>query len=153
MQPTLKEQIIKEEHQLRERVQIMNKHCKNLSIREKLSLINSKRSQTHQSSCFVSTFDSSLLNLSENEQEEFILQNIVFEEKFIKCLIIGDKQVGKTLFRNKMIDFNENDPKPTTMLDIKKKHFVSNNITVKVEIWDTNIAIQNSPLISSKLFY
>lgn len=145
MQPTLKEEIEREEKELIDKVHKLNVHYKNLSHKEKLSLINSKKT-ANRSSMFVSTFDSSLLN----SEEEFILQNIDIEEKQIKCLLIGDKQVGKTLFRNKLIELSEKEPKPTTMLDIKKRHFLTNNTAVKIEVWDTNITIQNSPLISSK---
>lgn len=104
-------------------------------------------------SALKSTFDNSITSLVPNDSEEFINQNFKFEEKTIKCLLLGDRQVGKTALKNKLIDEfnNQNSFKPTSMLEIKKKHYICNKKIIKLETIDTNVTIQNSPLIKSKL--
>lgn len=81
--------------------------------------------------------------------EEFVQRNLTVQEKYIKCILLGDKQVGKTMLRNKLLDEN-GCISPTTTLDIKKKIIFYRNSPIKLEIWDTNHQIQCSPIIQSK---
>lgn len=82
--------------------------------------------------------------------KDLVHQNLHIEDKFVKCILIGDKQVGKTLLRNKLLeDFTE--PSVTKNLEIKKKLIFANNKAVKLELWDTNTQILNTPITKSKL--
>ncbi len=87
-----------------------------------------------------------------------IAKSISQEEVIIKSIILGDKQVGKTLFRNIFLGENTERgvglfPQPTTTLDIKKKQLkVSIDSIVRLEMVDTNIQIQSSPIIQSKFY-
>jgi len=87
-------------------------------------------------------------NSQSNDTEDFISQNLHIEEKFVKCILIGDKQVGKTLLRNKILEDNS-EPNKTANLEIKKKLIFLQNKAVKMELWDTNVQILNSPIIQT----
>ena len=97
----------------------------------------------------LSTNENSKLNVN-NLDNEFISQNTI-EEKIVKIILIGDKQVGKTTLRNKLIeDFSE--IFPTSTLEIKKKLIISNEKITKLEIWDTNFTLISSPIMKSNIF-
>ena len=154
MQPTFKEQLLQEEENLKNKVNDFNFQCKNLNSKEKLNILSSKKNNYNSSSnisALKSTLDNSVTSLVVNDSEEFISQNFKLEEKTVKCLLLGDKHVGKTFFRNKLLEeANTNITKPTTMLEVKKKHYISGGKLIKLEVMDTNITIQNSPLLKCK---
>ena len=148
--PSLKEQLLQDE-------EILKLTLMNLNNQKEIKdqILNYKRTSSNKQS--NSTFDCSYngvvsLNI---EAEDFITHNIIIEEKFIKCILIGDKQVGKSLFKNKIIEEDSllSTPQPTCTLDIKKKLLYIKSTPVRFEIWDTNTQIQNSPIIQSKLNY
>jgi hypothetical protein len=147
--PSLKEQLLQDEAELK--LKLMNLNSKK-EIKDKI--LNYKRTSSNKQS--NSTFDCSYngvvsLNI---ETDDLITHNIIIEEKFIKCILIGDKQVGKSLFKNKIIEEEHaliSTPQPTCTLDIKKKLIYIKSTPVRFEIWDTNTQIQNSPIIQSKL--
>lgn len=180
-QPTLREQFIQDELELKNQVENMNMRIQNKiksfsDSKEKYSYICNNRlnkpkskfnstSKTNMSSIskfsnltFQSTQESSNnefnfdLQNKDAEDEEMISQNIQLEEKIVKCIIIGDKQVGKTLLRNKILE-DSSDPSLTKSLEIKKKLIFIGDKAVKLELWDTNTKILNSPIIQSKFIY
>lgn len=85
------------------------------------------------------------------ENEELISQNLNIEEKIVKCILIGDKQTGKTLLKNKLLE-ETSELHPTKNLEIKKKLIFVNSKPIKLELWDTSIQILNSPILQSKLY-
>lgn len=140
--PSLKEKILNEEEELKSKIFNLNLNDK------KVNFMNLKKlSLNNQSS---STYDSSLkfTNSIEAESEE---NSYIIEEKIIKCILIGEKQVGKSLFKNRIIE-EECSIQPNCALDIKKKIFNIKNTLIKLEIWDTSAQIQSSPIMQSKLY-
>lgn len=83
------------------------------------------------------------------QNKDLIHQNLHIEDKFVKCILIGDRQVGKTLLRNRLLE-DLSEPSLTKNLEIKKKLVFANNKAVKLEIWDTNIQLLNTPITKSK---
>ncbi len=136
--PSLKEQLIEDEEELKMKLLSLN-------FKEKEKVLNYKRISSNKQS--NSTFDCSNNALISLDDE--ISSILKVEEKLIKCILLGDKQVGKTLFKSKILDENSV-IQPTTTLDIKKKNIFINNIPVRLEVVDTNSQIQSSPIIQSK---
>ncbi|MFO0515246.1 MAG: hypothetical protein ACK5YA_00165 [bacterium] len=86
------------------------------------------------------------------QNKDLVNQNLHIEDKFVKCILIGDKQVGKTLLRNKLLE-DKSEPSLTKNLEIKKKLIFANNKAVKLELWDTNTQLLNTPITKSKLIF
>ena len=104
----------------------------------------------------------------ENSQIEAIVsQNFINFEHIFKLIVIGDKAVGKTLFVDRFV--SDRNPKkqenksyvPTEWYLIKKLIYINSleikktflkilGINSKIELWDTNLSITNSPIINSK---
>lgn len=84
-----------------------------------------------------------------SQNKNLIQQNLHIEDKFVKCILIGDRQVGKTLLRNKLLE-DLSEPSLTKNLEIKKKLIFANNKAIKLELWDTNTQLLNTPITKSK---
>ena len=92
--------------------------------------------------------------------ENIILQNLNISDETIKLIVIGDKAVGKTFFIDQLcanksqseetipLPMN-NEYKPTQSLEIKRFIFKTLNKIIKIELWDTNTSILNSPVIKT----
>jgi GTPase SAR1 family protein len=145
----------------------------------------------------ISTSQSTIRpNMSSDNIENIIMQNLSIHDETIKLMVIGDKAVGKTLFIDNLCtgnnninnkediisnnssnnssnnnnsynnllnvnkDKNKNNShtpipsvtypyKPTQTLEIKRFIFSTLNKLIKIELWDTNINILNSPIIKT----
>lgn len=83
--------------------------------------------------------------------EEEGLSQIAKEEKTYKFIILGDKQVGKSILKQRLLGETEvMSILPTQTMDIKKRLLSYKNYIRKFEIFDTNLQTQNSPIIQSK---
>lgn len=136
--PSLKEQLIEDEEELKMKLL-------NLGSKGKEKILNYKRISSNKQS--NSTFDCSNNALINCDDE--INSILKYEEKLVKCLLLGDKQVGKSLFKSKILD-EHSVCQPTTTLEIKKKNLFLGNAPVRLEVVDTNLQIQSSPIIQSK---
>ena len=96
-----------------------------------------------------STNDSS--NYSDDENmRNLILYNVKNYSKLIKIMLIGENNVGKSYFLNKIFNnSNESKYNPKDCLNIKKINTEINNTDVKLEFWDTNEQFLNSILIKT----
>lgn len=83
--------------------------------------------------------------------KNLVHQNLQIEDKFVKCILIGDKQVGKTLLRHKLLE-DLSEPSVTKNLEIKKKLIFANNKAIKLELWDTTTQLLNTPITKSKSY-
>jgi GTPase SAR1 family protein len=83
--------------------------------------------------------------------KNLVFHNVKNYDKLVKIMIIGEKEVGKTLFLNKIINKNFINEKysSTEFLNIKKINTVINNKNVKLEFWDSNVNFLNSILIKT----
>ena len=128
-----------------ESIQNLNVDFDDLSKKLDILSINSNCSTI--SSNFI---DRSPINLFINDP--ILAQNILQTNITIKILVIGDENVGKTFFVNKFLK-NEKIHKdyiPSESLEISKKLIYLVNKCIKLEIYDTNKKILNSPLFKSK---
>jgi GTPase SAR1 family protein len=138
----------------------------------------------------ISTSQSTIRpNMSSDNIENIIMQNLSIHDETIKLMVIGDKAVGKTFFIDNLCTGNNNinnkehiisnsssnnNPynnllnvnkdknnsqtpipsvtypyKPTQTLEIKRFIFSTLNKLIKIELWDTNTNILNSPIIKT----
>jgi len=89
--------------------------------------------------------------------EAFLNQNLINFDDILKFIVIGEKAVGKSLFVNKFIsnsnsEFEANMSNkylPTESLEIKKTFCKVLDKNIKVELWDTNLSMLNSPIIKT----
>lgn len=139
IKPTLKEQLLIDEEELN---QLHLNHRKNRKFISSLNHYNSVISKDSES-----TMDKSMRGFnSEIDDSQLML------EQFLKIIMIGDKQVGKTTFRNKILEDLSSPCNPTYSLEIRKRLLESKRSTVRMEIWDTSSQTQNSILMKSKYF-
>ena len=101
--------------------------------------------------------------LEENDDEEyiqsphkrrqrnisFIEQNVSIYDEMVKLLVIGEKNVGKSTLIKRITEEENDEVTPTTSFEIKKCIKSINDRKVKIELWDTNENIINSPLIQT----
>jgi GTPase SAR1 family protein len=82
--------------------------------------------------------------------KNLIFHNVKNYDKLVKIMLIGEKEVGKTLFLNKILNKNIINEKysSTEFLNIKKINTVINNQNIKLEFWDSNVNFLNSILIN-----
>jgi hypothetical protein len=167
IQQTCKEKELEDEDGLVNSIQSMNesfKKSKNSSSEDygEYFYLNNKENPDLNSLGYenISCMQSETFSLSQKStmstenasKDAFFSQNLINFEEILKFVIIGDRAVGKTLFVNKFLgaESNTSEYKPTGSLEIKKgirKIFDKN---IKIELWDTNISILNSPIIKSK---
>ena len=79
----------------------------------------------------------------------FIEQNISLYDEVVKLLVIGEKSVGKSTLIQRITEEDNDELTPTTSFEIKKCIKSINDRKVKIELWDTNENIINSPLIQT----
>lgn len=79
--------------------------------------------------------------------DNIIKQNIINYDKVIKIMLIGNKNSGKSLFSQKILN-NNGEIKETQFLEIKKKVVEINTENVMLELWDSNEDFINSSLIN-----
>ena len=121
----------------------------------KLSSCNKLSSNLSRGSTAVNT-----LSLENNEAinqiESFLSQNLINFDEILKFIVIGDKSTGKSLFVNRFTSglnsLSNMKYQPTVSLEIKKTFAKLMDKNIKIELWDTNISVQNSPIIKSKFF-
>ena len=77
--------------------------------------------------------------------------NIATFDEVLKLLVIGEKNVGKSTLIKKIMEENNNENKcsHTASLEIKKVIKSIDNRKIKIELWDTNEDILNSPVITT----
>ena len=100
----------------------------------------------HVSACLEDEIDTI------NFRKSFVSQNLTVFDEIIKILILGEANVGKTLFINKMINSNkENNYNylPTLSLEINKCIKTICGKKIKLELWDTNEIILNNDIIKT----
>lgn len=138
IKPTLKEQLLIDEEELN---QLHLKHKKNRVLISTMKDYNSANSKQTGS-----TLDISIKSffLTDSDEDQLIL------ERFVKVIVIGDKQVGKTTLRNKILEDTTNICNPTYTLEIRKRVLQSKSSNINLEIWDTSSKIQNSIIMNSK---
>lgn len=141
IRPTLKEQLLMDEDELN---QIHLNLMKNrIFINSSANLQSSYTSKNHNES----TMDRSIKHfLSENDDNQVVL------ERFIKLILIGDKQVGKTTLRNKILE-DSSCSTPTYSMEIKKRVLELERNIIRLEILDTSFYTQNSVIMKSKRPY
>ena len=94
---------------------------------------------------------------------DLIKQNLDISEETLKLVLIGDSNIGKSLFINRILkDTTTNEHKhyhhslykynPTTSLEIKKVLTDFSDRKVKLELFDTNKSIINSKMINSIIY-
>lgn len=79
----------------------------------------------------------------------FIEQNVSLYDEMVKLLVIGEKSVGKSTLIKRITEEENDEVTPTTSFEIKKCIKSINDRKVKIELWDTNENIINSPLIQT----
>jgi len=84
------------------------------------------------------------------DSDEFI-ENFIIEENIAKFILIGDKQVGKTLLKNRIVDDISASNSQISLIS-KKNKVASKKNQSKFEIWDTNTELINSPFFQSKFY-
>lgn len=117
-----------------------------------ISSNNSEKDKTISKNSLQSTNEDSkkfknFSGILETSESDIIYQNIC-EDKIFKLILIGDRQTGKTLLRNKILD-EISESNPTNGLEIKKRMLIHNEKTIKLEIWDTSVQILSSPIMQS----
>ena len=150
---TLKEKEEIEEKELENTIKELNEKYKNkeLYLNDEISYdefnLCKKSYLSNRSS--NSTNDSS--NYSEDENmRNLILYNVKNYSKLIKIMLIGENNVCKTNFLNKIFNnSNESNYYSNDCLNIQKINTEINNIDVKLEFWDTNEQFLNSVLIKT----
>lgn len=125
------------------------------SLCDSINQINSSlksQNKTLISSPLSFTTTNSTLDDNSYEITKFLSQNIINYDNKIKIIVIGKAKVGKSLFVSKLIDKNSTPSStytPTTGLDIRKTNINIDNLTIKLEIIDTNESILNSNIIKT----
>lgn len=125
------------------------------SLCDSINQINSSlKSQNKNlvSSPLSITTTNSTLDDNSYEISKFFSQNIINYDNKIKIIVIGKARVGKSLFISKLIDKNSSPSNiyiPTAGLDIRKTNINIDNLTIKLEIIDTNDSILNSNIIKT----
>ena len=146
-----------DEEELQNEIDLLSKSYKsnNTSTTKSISII----SPTSSNNIFTSSISNANTLCSTVDMEDFITQNVVREQKIIKCILVGDKQIGKTSFKAMIMGENSSENsmdninssyKTTISLDISKRLFVIKKTNVKLELWDTNLTILNSMMVQSK---
>lgn len=160
--PSLDEKRILEEDELVETISLMNDYFKGDSnYRSEFLKYFSENSAEDEDDNLSHT--ESYSTLDNSALEDIIKKNVQKGEGVIKLLLVGDKGVGKTTFKNLLKNFRgENETKqhqekfkklsheviqPTASLEITKINYSG----FALEIFDTNVKILASPLIKSKL--
>lgn len=82
---------------------------------------------------------------------EIISKNVKDYSVKIKILVLGSDGVGKTTLVNQILGINEEQPKETKALRIKKATKEINKKRVAVEFLDTNEKVQSSKVLESYL--
>ena len=170
IEPKNKEYLIHEEECLRtnfDKVYLLQfkQHCSSsyklnnaeidylsFSLKEKYSSSNNNNNQKRSidsNNSERSTFDSSKKDLNMLDSDDYFqIPNFIDDQNTIKLLLIGDKQVGKTSLKNKII---ENISASTSKIFDNKK--TARKTKSKFEIWDTNSQIINSPIFLCKFCF
>ena len=83
--------------------------------------------------------------------KNLIFHNVKNYDKLVKIMLIGEKEVGKTFFLNKILNKNiiNEQYSSTEFLTIKKINTVINNKNIKLEFWDSDVKFLNSILIQT----
>jgi hypothetical protein len=128
----------------------VRKSLRNPSKKQALDPSNEDKQSMESSISTNFTFNS--MNSSNSKIENLILQNLSMTDETIKLIIIGDKGVGKTILTKKLCSDDIGNLKkynPTQSLEIKRFVFNTLNKIIRVELWDTNLSILNSPIIKT----
>lgn len=139
IKPTLKEQLLIDEEELNQLHLLQRKN--------RVVITSKKSSSLLADNYFESTLNDSIEGLTFDCEES---KKII--ERFVKVIISGDKQVGKTTLRNKLIGEDTSHCTPTNSLEIRKRVLETQRSITRFEFWDTNTQIQNSVLMKSKIY-
>ena len=150
---TLKEKEEIEEKELENTIKELNEKYKN-----KESYLNDEISYDEFDLCkksYLSNGSSNSTNDSSNYSDDenmrnLILYNVKNYSKLIKIMLIGENNVCKTNFLNKIFNnSNESNYYSNDCLNIQKINTEINNSDVRLEFWDTNEKFLNSILIKT----
>lgn len=134
--PSLKEMQVRDEEELKHKLLKLN-----ISYN-----INSNQSQ--------STFDSSPCDLNSHSNRYLNIENDEVSNSSplisMKFILIGDKHVGKSLFKRRIMEIDQIESSISQGLDIKKRVVVFCNKSINLEIWDVNTQFHSSPIVMSK---
>lgn len=134
--PSLKEMQVRDEEELKHKLLKLN-----ISYN-----INSNQSQ--------STFDSSPSELISHSNRCLNIESDYVSHSSplisMKFILIGDKHVGKSLFKRRIMEIDQIESSISQGLDIKKRVFVFCKKSINLEIWDVNTQFHSSPIVMSK---
>ena len=118
------------------------------NLHDEINKVNSEIKQYNNLEFSSSMNQTNSKQPQELSNSQFFTQNIINYDDKVKIIIIGKEKVGKTLFINKLLN-EDKISKPTECLEIQKAYMKIENLSVMIELLDTNENIVNDTIIQA----